>query len=135
MTQAQVGARTWTFTNDPGTGTLTRVTDPLAKPTDFTYYTRGLLKTIKDANDNTTTYGDVALTDGGYAATGQPGRITDATGQASTFVFDYLGRLKQTTDRNSKLWKNDYDRWPWACSGWLSGESGCSCAVFSVAAD
>jgi RHS repeat-associated protein len=109
MTQATLGDRTWNFINDPNTGTLTRVTDPLTKPTDFTYYTRGLVKTVKDANSKTTTYGDTALAEGGYDASGQPNKIIDPLGKAASFSYDFLGRQIQRTDRNGKLWRTGFD--------------------------
>ena len=54
--------------------------DPLDKTTRMTYYARGMLKTVEDANGKVTTYGDTALADGGYHPSGQPSKITDPLG-------------------------------------------------------
>ncbi|MEX0791144.1 MAG: hypothetical protein WD178_10255, partial [Actinomycetota bacterium] len=83
--------------------------DPDKRTTGFTYYVRGLLKTVTDANSKVTTYGDTTLTDGDYHASGNPKRIEDPTGAFATFEFDFLGRNTQKIDRESKTWTSEFD--------------------------
>jgi len=91
-------------------GLVTRVVDPLGNATSFTYYDRGLLKTTTDANNKTTTAGYPNLADGGYDRSGQPTRVTDATGDYKTFGYDMFGRLTTTTSSTNDTWTHSFDR-------------------------
>jgi YD repeat-containing protein len=102
--------RIWDFTYDLlGKGTMTSVIDPLGKETKMTYYDRGTLKSVEDANGKVTTYGETALPDGGYHASGQPGKITDPLGKVTSFSYDFLGFQETRVDRKSQTWSTDYD--------------------------
>jgi RHS repeat-associated protein len=92
-----------------GVGNLVSARDPLGNLTSFSYYARGLLKSITDAKNQTTTYGDTALADGGYDQSGFPRRMTDATGASRVLTYDFLGRKTQTVDRLGKTWTDQYD--------------------------
>ncbi|HEU4868035.1 MAG TPA: DNRLRE domain-containing protein [Actinomycetota bacterium] len=104
--------RVWEFTYDQPNvkGTLLTSKDPLGKVTTMTYYDRGMLKTVEDANGKITTYGDTALGDGGYDASGHPGKITDPLGKVSTFGYHFLGFQETRVDRNNQTWTTDHDR-------------------------
>lgn len=90
-------------------GSLASITDPEGGITSFGYYVRGLRKTTTDANGKTTTFGDAAMSDGGYDASGQPPKVTDPTGATRSFVYDFMGRTTQVTDAAGKLWRYEYD--------------------------
>lgn len=100
--------RVWRFGLDEA-GNLLSTTDPGGAVTGFGYYTRGLLKTVKDPRGSTTTYGDTAAPDGGYHASGQPPSVTDPLGHAKTFTYDAFGRPTSIVDRNANTWSFAYD--------------------------
>ncbi|MGH9286265.1 MAG: hypothetical protein ACRD0M_11430, partial [Acidimicrobiales bacterium] len=91
-------------------GLVTRAVDPLGNATAFAYYDRGLLKTTAAANNRTTTAGYTGLTDGGYDRSGQPTKVTDATGESKTFGYDIFGRLTSTTNSTNQTWTQGFDR-------------------------
>jgi RHS repeat-associated protein len=103
--------RTWKFGYDAGgKGLLVSQVDPAGAATTFSHYaSRGFLKTVTDPRGNSTTYGNTALADGGYHASGQPTRITDPTGAFLTLTYDFLGRVTQKVDRLAKTWNSTYD--------------------------
>ncbi len=100
--------RVWSFDHD-SLGNLTRSTDPLGNPTTFTYHPGGLLASVSDANGNTTTYGDPAVSGFGYHPSGQPEQITDPTGKSVTVDYDFLGNPTSITDRTGSTTSFAYD--------------------------
>lgn len=67
------------------------------------------MKSVRDANLNTTTFGNTSLLDGGYDPSGQPTKVTDPTGAFKSFEYDFLGRLAKVVDRNSQPWSFEHD--------------------------
>ncbi|MCA1839974.1 MAG: DUF6531 domain-containing protein, partial [Actinobacteria bacterium] len=100
--------RKWVTSVD-GRGNLTSTRDPLGKITAFNYYPKGLLRSVTDARAKTTTYGVTSASDGAYDSSGQPTQTVDATGKTRLFFYDFLGRLIQTRDRESKVWSRYTD--------------------------
>ena len=98
-------------------GTLASETSPGANAgpvtTRFSYYPgSGLLTSITDPDNNTTTYGYVtgtAANDYGYDVSGQPLEITDAAGHPETIAYDYLGNQTTLTDRAGATSRKFFD--------------------------
>jgi RHS repeat-associated protein len=70
-------------------GQMTQITDPLSHNTILTYTPAGLIATIKDAQNNITTYG--------YDTHGNRTSVTDALQHQTTFAYDPGDRLKTIT--------------------------------------
>lgn len=104
--------RRWTYAYEGDTGLVSSVTDPVGQATQatsFAYYLGGRLRSVRDPRGKTTTFGDPALADGGYHASGRPTRITDPTGAVTTVAYDFLGRQTQVTDRAGASWTYAWD--------------------------
>jgi RHS repeat-associated protein len=87
-----------TYSYDSG-GNLTKITDPYANVTTFTY-SGGYLQTVKDSGNRVTTL------------THTSGNLTGATlpdGSTWGYAYDGSGRLTQVTDPNSKSTSIAYD--------------------------
>ncbi|NUT32038.1 MAG: DNRLRE domain-containing protein [Hamadaea sp.] len=101
--------RTWTF-GYTAEGDLATVTDPAGAATTtagdytttYTYDTWGQLLSVKDANGNTTAYGD-------HHPTGRPRRVTDALSKVSTIAFDDRGNVTELVDALGKKTTQTYD--------------------------
>lgn len=92
------------------TGLVSVATDPIGSTTSFTYYVRGLVRTITDGNGKQTIVGTVGPSDGGYHPSGQPSRIEDPTGAFKTFGYDFLGRVTTTANSTNNTWTQSFDR-------------------------
>jgi YD repeat-containing protein len=115
MVKSTTGDRVYQFGRNAD-GTLNHVIDPENNMTAFHYHLSlsnpvrtGLLHKVIDANLNETKYGDPATGDRGYDRSGSPKLIIDARGNPASYIYDFLGRPGQTTDREGKLWKDNYD--------------------------
>ena len=82
-------------------GQLTQITDPLSHNTILTYTTAGLIYTIKDAQNNVTTYG--------YDTHGNRTSVTDALNHQTTFAYDTGDRLKTITYPDTTTTTFNYD--------------------------
>jgi YD repeat-containing protein len=106
---ATVGVpRAWSITYS-SFGRLATITDPNGKVTRHTYYAdnhtdvgkRGSLASVINAVNHTT-----QITD--YTLNGQPTRIVDANGQATTYAYDARRRLTSQTTGTEQT-RFDYD--------------------------
>jgi len=106
---ATVGTpRIWNFTYTTY-GRIATITDPNGKVTQYTYYAdnhadigkRGSVASVTNAVNRTT-----QITD--YTPNGQPSRIVDANGQATTFTYDARQRLTGRTAGTEQT-RFDYD--------------------------
>lgn len=106
---ATVGVpRAWSITYS-SFGRLATITDPNGKVTQYTYYAdnhtdvgkRGSLASVINAVNHTT-----QITD--YTLNGQPTRIVDANGQATTYAYDARRRLTSQTTGTEQT-RFDYD--------------------------
>ncbi|HXH80276.1 AHH domain-containing protein [Nocardioides sp.] len=93
--------RASTFGHD-ARGNLISVTDPLGRASAYTLNADGTLAADLDARQNKTTLLD-------YHPSGQPKRVVDALGNASTFVYDSRGNLMQATDPLLRRTTVEYD--------------------------
>ncbi|MFC4546942.1 DNRLRE domain-containing protein, partial [Paenactinomyces guangxiensis] len=106
--------KTITYTYD-NQGNVTSRKDAYGNETKYTYYqtsngkNTGLLKTITDANNRVTTYGDPNAPDFGYHPTGQPKKIKDALGNVTTFTYGPRGEVLTITDAKGKTTTKTYD--------------------------
>lgn len=91
-------------------GNISTITDDLGNQTSHTYHgTSGLLKTIKDANGNITTYGDADASDYGYSATGQAKIVKDAKGNVTKTVYGDRGEVLSVMDAKGNISTFTYD--------------------------
>jgi RHS repeat-associated protein len=82
-------------------GEMTQVTDPLNNSTVSTYYSTGLVNTIKDVQRNLTTFS--------YDARGNRTSVKDALNNITSFTYDAMNRLKKITYPNSTTTQFGYD--------------------------
>ena len=108
-----------------GLGELTQITDPLGHSTTFTYYSTGLVQTLTDAQNNTTSYtydsrgnrtsvidpinGSAHPTTFSYDVMNRLLGITYPNGTSVTFAYDYRGRRVSATDQNNHTSTFAYD--------------------------
>ena len=106
-------------------GELTHITDPLGHPTTIAYYPTGLIQSITDAQNNTTSYaydargnrtsvidpinGSSHPTTFAYDAMSRLTGITYPDGTSVGFGYDYRGRRTSATDQNGKTTTYAYD--------------------------
>jgi len=93
------GSKT-SFTYDTR-GELTQITDPLGHSTTLTYFSTGLINTVKDAQKNVTTYG--------YDGRGNRTSVKDALSNTTTFTYDSMNRLKKITHPGNSTTQFAYD--------------------------
>lgn len=105
-TKTSAAGRAWTFTNDPATGALKSVADPLANTTSYTYTTTGLLSTATDAKGAVTTYNT-------YDVSGMPTKVTSqvtaTTDRSSSMTYDPRGNTLTVTDPLNNVSTVEYD--------------------------
>ncbi len=106
-------------------GELTQITDPLNHPTTLSYYSTGLIQSITDAQNNTTSYaydgrgnrtgvidpinGSAHPTTFTYDILNRLTGITYPDGTSGSFAYDYRGRRISATDQNGKTTSYTYD--------------------------
>jgi len=106
-------------------GELTQIHDPLSHPTTITYYPTGLIQSITDAQNNTTSYtydsrgnrtsvidpinGSAHPTSFAYDAMSRLTGITYPDGTTASFAYDSRGRRISATDQNGKTTTYAYD--------------------------
>jgi RHS repeat-associated protein len=106
-------------------GELTQITDPLGNSTTLTYYPTGLIQTITDAQNNTTSYaydargnrtsvidpvnGSAHPTSFSYDVMNRLLGITYPNGTSVSFTYDYRGRRITATDQNNHTTTYAYD--------------------------
>jgi RHS repeat-associated protein len=106
-------------------GELTQITDPLTHPTNITYTPAGLIATITDAQQHTTTYqydtrgnrtavidpinGSSHPTTFTYDIMNRLTAITYPDNSSVGLGYDYLGRRTSATDQNQKATTYAYD--------------------------
>jgi RHS repeat-associated protein len=113
---------TSTYAYDNSTGHLTSTTDPLGNPTTITWTGSGLVQSVTDANNHTTTYNydtsrrlTVTIDPGTYRTTlsydnnGNPLTVTDANNHTATLKYDNMNRLTATLDALSHRTTATYD--------------------------
>lgn len=101
---AEARAQTFVYNADGAFASTTQgeAADPDKRTTGFTYYVQGLLKTVADANNKATTYGNTTLADGGYRASGNPTKITDPNGGVRRAHLRLFGAQHAKIDRETK---------------------------------
>jgi len=82
-------------------GLLESVTNPLEKTTTFTHNELGNIVSVTDPMANTTTYG--------YDGTGNIESVTDANGNTNTYLYDAMNRLIEVTDAEGNTTGYSYD--------------------------
>ena len=82
-------------------GELTQVTDPLGHATTLTYFSTGLINTIKDVQRNVTTFA--------YDGRGNRTSIKDALNNTTTFTYDSMNRLTKIAYPNTTTSQFSYD--------------------------
>ncbi len=106
-------------------GELTQITDPLNHITTLSYYSTGLIQSITDAQNNTTSYtydargnrtgvidpinGSAHPTTFTYDIMNRLTGITYPDGTTGSFAYDYRGRRISATDQNGKTTTYAYD--------------------------
>jgi RHS repeat-associated protein len=106
-------------------GELTQITDPLSHITTLTYYPTGLIQSITDAQNNTTSYtydargnrtgvidpinGSAHPTTFTFNVMNHLTGITYPDGTSGSFTYDYRGRRITATDQNGKTTTYVYD--------------------------
>ncbi len=83
-------------------GELTQVTDPLGRATTLTYFSTGLINTIKDVQRNVTTFA--------YDGRGNRTSVKDALNNSTTFAYDTINRLTKITYPNTSTTQMAYDK-------------------------
>ncbi|MDQ4114603.1 MAG: DNRLRE domain-containing protein [Actinomycetota bacterium] len=105
-TKTSAAGRAWTFTNDPATGALKSVADPLGNTTSYTYTATGLLATATDAKGAVTTYNT-------YDESGMPTKVTSqidaSTSRFSEMTYDKRGNTLTVTDPLRNVSTVEYD--------------------------
>ncbi len=105
-TKTSAAGRAWTFTNDPATGALKSVADPLGNTTSYAYTATGLLSTATDAKGAVTTYNT-------YDVSGMPTKVTSqvtaTTDRSSSMTYDPRGNTLTVTDPLSNVSTVEYD--------------------------
>jgi RHS repeat-associated protein len=117
-----LGTRQFTYNT---LGELTQILDPLNHPTTISYYPTGLIQSITDAQNNTTSYnydsrgnrtsvmdpinGATHPTTFGYDAMSRLTGITYPDGTTAGFGYDTRGRRTSATDQNNKATQYAYD--------------------------
>ncbi|MFE6647552.1 DNRLRE domain-containing protein, partial [Nocardioides sp. NPDC057772] len=104
--KTSAAGRKWTFTNDPNTGALKSVADPLGNTTSYTYTATGLLATATDAKGAVTTYNT-------YDESGMPTKVTTpvtaTTTRFSEMTYDKRGNTLTVTDPLRNVSTVEYD--------------------------
>jgi RHS repeat-associated protein len=106
-------------------GELTQILDPLNHPTTISYYPTGLIQSITDAQNNTTSYtydsrgnrtsvidpinGSAHPTSFAYDAMSRLTGVTYPDGTTASFAYDSRGRRISATDQNGKTTTYAYD--------------------------
>jgi RHS repeat-associated protein len=106
-------------------GELTQIADPLGHPTTLTYYPTGLIQTIADAQNNTTSYaydqrgnrtsvidpinGAAHPTTFTYDLMNRLTGINYPDNSSVSFGYDYRGRRTTATDQNNRTTHYGYD--------------------------
>jgi RHS repeat-associated protein len=106
-------------------GELTQILDPLNHPTAISYYPTGLIQSITDAQNHTTSYtydsrgnrtsvidpinGSSHPTSFAYDAMSRLTGITYPDGTTASFAYDSRGRRISATDQNGKTTTYAYD--------------------------
>jgi len=106
-------------------GELTQITDPLTHITHLSYYPTGLIQSITDAQNNTTSYaydargnrtsvidpinGSAHPTTFTFDIMNRLTGITYPDGTSASFGYDYRGRRTSATDQNGKTTVYAYD--------------------------